>query len=256
MNLSCDITIASAYSSSSQRARVISEDWLARNGFCLACTGEKLKPTPRNTQARDFECIECGHPYELKCTLGEFGNQITDGAYSSMMKRIENSSTPSFLLLGYTSTWSISSFQAIHHLLITPSAIKARKPLAITAKRAGWIGCNILLSQIPREGRIDIVKNGVTVLMEQSRQKFAQSERLIKLSVSDRTWTAEILNLIHGLNKSTFTLQEAYSFENRLAMLYPSNFHIREKIRQQLQVLRDMGFLQFISRGTYRLTRV
>jgi type II restriction enzyme len=32
------------------------------------------------------------------------------------------------------------------------------------------------------------------------------------------------------------------------------NRHVRDKIRQQMQILRDMGLLEFLARGTYRLT--
>jgi len=35
--------------------------------------------------------------------------------------------------------------------------IQERKPLAPTARRAGWIGCNILLGQIPESGKIFLV---------------------------------------------------------------------------------------------------
>jgi len=34
---------------------------------------------------------------------------------------------------------------------------------------------------------------------------------------------------------------------------YPDNQHIKDKVRQQLQVLRDRGYLEFTSRGNYRL---
>jgi hypothetical protein len=34
----------------------------------------------------------------------------------------------------------------------------------------------------------------------------------------------------------------------------PDNKHVKEKMRQQLQVLRDNGFLEFLDRGRYRLT--
>jgi type II restriction enzyme len=47
-------------------------------------------------------------------------------------------------------------------------------------------------------------------------------------------------------------LADVYAFEPRLAALYPGNSHVRPKIRQQLQVLRDKGWLAFNGRGTYR----
>lgn len=33
---------------------------------------------------------------------------------------------------------------------------------------------------------------------------------------------------------------------------YPENHHIREKIRQQLQLLRDKGIIEFVGRGRYK----
>ena len=46
-----------------------------------------------------------------------------------------------------------------------------------------------------------------------------------------------------------------YAFEAQLSQLYPKNRHVKQKIRQQLQVLRDRGYLDFVSRGYYRLRR-
>ena len=34
--------------------------------------------------------------------------------------------------------------------------------------------------------------------------------------------------------------------------LHPDNRHVRDKIRQQLQVLHDLGFVEFLGRGRYR----
>ncbi|WP_297015837.1 hypothetical protein [uncultured Dialister sp.] len=43
-----------------------------------------------------------------------------------------------------------------------------------------------------------------------------------------------------------------YRFEERLQILHPDNHTIRAKIRQQLQLLRDRGLLEFVSPGVYR----
>ncbi|MFN9928569.1 MAG: hypothetical protein ACK53I_16700 [Phenylobacterium sp.] len=41
--------------------------------------------------------------------------------------------------------------------------------------------------------------------------------------------------------------------EARLQAAYPGNNNVRPKIRQQLQVLRDAGWLIFLGKGAYRL---
>ena len=42
-------------------------------------------------------------------------------------------------------------------------------------------------------------------------------------------------------------------FTRELEKLHPDNRHVKDKIRQQLQVLRDLGFLLHIERGVWRL---
>lgn len=42
-----------------------------------------------------------------------------------------------------------------------------------------------------------------------------------------------------------------YHFEEMLAEKHPLNHHIKAKIRQQLQVLRDKGIIEFNGHGTY-----
>ncbi len=52
---------------------------------------------------------------------------------------------------------------------------------------------------------------------------------------------------------STFTLNQLYSAEPVLQMIYPRNTRLRAKIRQQLQVIRDHDRLQFVDNdGLYR----
>jgi type II restriction enzyme len=46
---------------------------------------------------------------------------------------------------------------------------------------------------------------------------------------------------------------ELYAFEGILSARYPGNRHVRAKIRQQLQVLRDKGYLGFDGDGNYTL---
>ncbi len=38
-----------------------------------------------------------------------------------------------------------------------------RKPLSPTARRAGWVGCNIVLQQLPEDGRLDVRKRKVLI---------------------------------------------------------------------------------------------
>ena len=71
-----------------------------------------------------------------------------------------------------------------------------------------------------------------------------------------RGWLLAVMNAVEAAvslgGRPEFTLDDVYSHEARLAALYPANNNVRPKIRQQLQVLRDRGWLEFNGRGTYR----
>src|SRR6266700_4116791 len=111
------------YTSRSQLARILTEAWIASNGYCLACDSDRILQTAVNTQARDFECPQCGHPYELKSSVRPFGKTIVDGAYTSLMRRIETNSVPSFLLMRYSDTSEVTDLTAVHRSLITSELI-------------------------------------------------------------------------------------------------------------------------------------
>jgi len=66
-------------------------------------------------------------------------------------------------------------------------------------------------------------------------------------------WTHDVLDVVDSLQKSSFTLAEVYESEGKLAKRHPRNHFVRDKIRQQLQVLREVGVLAFLGDGQYRL---
>jgi type II restriction enzyme len=241
------------YTSNSQIARVTTEAWVASNGYCLACDANQIFPTKANTEARDFVCAICGHAYELKSSFRPNGLKIVDGAYASMMRRIQGGTVSSFLIMKYAKPWAVIDLVAIHHSLITADVVQERPPLSNTARRSGWVGCNILIAQIPPEGRIAIISDGRSVEKSSARSKFLATERLSSQSPDNRNWSRLLLTQLRSLPTGRFTLQEAYLFEEELSKRYPNNHHIRAKIRQQLQVLRDAGLVRFEGRGTYSL---
>lgn len=68
---------------------------------------------------------------------------------------------------------------------------------------------------------------------------------------TDAVWSCiELMDIRVG---STFTLQEIYSAEDVLRRIYPDNNRIKEKIRQQLQIMRDHERIEFVNQsGIYR----
>lgn len=129
-------------------------------------------------------------------------------------------------------TWSVKNLLLIPSFAFPPSAIIKRKPLAQTARRAGWIGCNIALHQIPAEARISIVVDSQITPANDVRAQFGRVRPLGQISAKERGWTLEVLNAVRRLGKKEFTTSEAYTFSHELERLHPYNRHIRDKIRQ------------------------
>ena len=148
---------------------------------------------------------------------------------------------------------------AVVNLFIVPKhffvrdIIEERKPLALTARRAGWIGSKILLDRVPASGKIHIVQNGVIRPKDVVLEDWQRTLFLRRKSPETRGWLLDVMRCVESLGKRDFTLDEVYGFERKLGELYPGNQNVRPKIRQQLQYLRDRGFIEFISRGSYRL---
>ena len=253
MNLQCSTELALSYKSPSQMARVITEDWCAREVYCPACASDSLLRSPVNTPAIDFECPQCAQFFQLKGLRTWNQRRIVDGAYDAMIRSIRADKVPNLLILQYSSEWLVRNLLLVPRFFFSESIIEKRKPLGALARRAGWIGCNILLSEIPSDGRIDIVRQGQVLPSEQVRREFDRIRGLEDVPPSIRGWTLDVFNAIRCIGKRDFSLKDIYHLEDSLQGRHPSNRNIRPKIRQQLQVLRDMGVLRFVGRGKYSL---
>src|SRR5256885_8043776 len=161
------------YKSASQRARISTEAWGALNFFCSACQSPKLDVAPRNAAAVDYVCPKCASPYQLKSQSKPFGIRIVDAAYSEMKRAILSDRTPNLYILHYDLTrWAVRTVILIPHFAFALSAIECRPPLGPAARRAGWIGCNILLNKIPADARISIVQSGTAVPASEVREAY------------------------------------------------------------------------------------
>jgi type II restriction enzyme len=138
--------------------------------------------------------------YQLKGQQSRIGNSITDGAYAAMMNAIRHDETPNFYFMHYDlASWSIKNLLLIPSFAFPPSAIIKRAPLSSTARRAGWVGCNIALSRIPIEARIAIVTESSISPESNVREKFRRVKPLKEISVTQRGWTLDVLNAIRRL---------------------------------------------------------
>ncbi|MGA2242663.1 MAG: DpnI domain-containing protein [Verrucomicrobiota bacterium] len=137
-----------------------------------------------------------------------------------------------------------------------------RRPLAPTARRAGWIGCNFALSRIPVEARIAVVTESQVAPAAEVRAQFRRVKLLKDISITQRGWTLDVLNIVRRIAEAKradalecggttplspdatchvvpkrghvralqtgFTTSDVCAFERELEKLHPDNRHVRD----------------------------
>ncbi|MBI4344615.1 MAG: restriction endonuclease [Euryarchaeota archaeon] len=255
MKLELRPELAAGYKSHSQIARVLTERWAQENLYCPACPSDTLDAMHPGKPVIDFTCSNCEEKYQLKSHSKPFGYSVANSAYKHKIEALRRGTIPNYLFLQYDpKVYMVQDLFTIPKHFMSESMIERRPPLTKGARRSGWEGSNILLGNLPLDARIPLIDDGREVPRREVRDTWNRFLFLREQSVHSRGWLADVLACVRKLDE-TFTLSDVYTFESRLAELHPRNKHVRPKIRQQLQVLRDHGIVEFLERGTYRVGR-
>lgn len=254
MNLFFDTKLADGYKSPSQIVKILSESWVNNQIYCPNCGHLDIDKYGNNKPVADFFCSNCREDYELKSKKDRMGNKILDGAYGTMIKRLNSANNPNFFFLNYNlDSYKVLNFAVIpKHFFVPEIIIKRSKGLK---DRPEYIMCSIDLKLIPQSGKIFYVKDG----HEECREKVLENWKKTlflreKKEIKAKGWLLDVMMCVDKLGKKEFTLSEVYKFENILSKKHPENKHVKDKIRQQLQFLRDKGYLEFIDSGKYKIS--
>lgn len=253
MNLKNYVKLSDTYKNNSQKTRIFTETFVEEKFYCPYC-GASLISSKNNDEVRDFDCSNCKENYELKSKYGKsLGRKIIDGAYKTMIERISSNSNPNFYFLNYDKTsFEVINFCAVPKYFFMPNMIIPRKKGL--PNRPTYIMCSIDISVIPNSGKIFYIKDKEIiskdkVLNEWNKTLFLKEDN----NIQAKGWLLDIIQCIEKLSDNSFSLSDLYIFESYLKIKHPENNNIQAKIRQQLQVLRDKGFLKFTTRGKYEV---
>ena len=222
--------------------------------FCPVCGAPVLGHYKANKPVADFYCDDCKSDFELKSKRSKtavIGHKIADGAYRTMIERITSLRNPHLFVMTYAN-FSVNNLLIIPKFFFVPDIIEKRKPLPDTARRAGWTGCNINIGNIPDSGKIFIVKDSQQENKSRVVDQYQRTLSLQTTKIESRGWLLDVLKCVERIPKVDFSLDEVYAFVDELQKKHPDNQFVRDKIRQQLQYLRDKGFIKFTSRGHYQ----
>ena len=245
--------LGAIYTSKSQKSRVLTELWVEENMYCPVCGNCSVSKYPANTPVADFFCPSCKADFELKSKDVKSPRQprvIVDGSWNTMLARLRSASNPHLLFM-LRQDAHIQNFIFISNFFFSPSVIAQRTPLSSKARRAGWRGCNILYGAIPAIGKIPLIAEGIPVPRHVVDEAYKRSCALSMDRLAARGWLLDVMKCVENIKKDNFSLKDMYAFIPYFRERHPQNAHIEEKIRQQLQMLRDRGLIQFVSRGTY-----
>lgn len=254
MNLHFDFKEANGYKRGSQIARVTTEAWVAQNMYCPVCGAPMLKHYKNNMPVADFFCTNCKSDFELKSkqsNTGNIGKKIEDGAYDTMIERITSRHNPNLFVMVHDDC-NVRNFLIIPNYFFVPDIIIKRPPLGPKARRAGWEGCKIDVENIPDSGKIYIIRNSKEEDKTKVIAQYQKSLGLKKNRIDSRGWLFAVLKCIEHIPNEYFTLKQVYDFADELHKKFPNNNTVKDKIRQQLQFLRDKGFIRFVSPGVYK----
>lgn len=131
MDLQLNSSLKSGYYSGAQIARVVTEDWLARNMYCPICGKPKINHYDPNKPVADFYCDNCSSDFELKSKSnkrGSLGRVISDGAFATMIERITSLRNPNFFFLTHYQN-EVINLMLVPNSFFSPSIIIRRNRL-------------------------------------------------------------------------------------------------------------------------------
>jgi HKD family nuclease len=106
------------------------------------------------------------------------------------------------------------------------------------------------LCKLEKKGRINFTKNNLVKELLKNFEAKAKSLQRPQPTHNDLVgWTKLVFD---QLPIGEFTTNQTYVYENEFANLYPENRNIKAKIRQQLQVLRDIGLIEHVGKSKWR----
>ena len=133
------------------------ENYVKNKIKCIRCNNNNFEKYKTNEKSKDLFCLDCSQKYQIKakCVTQKQVNNIINknqfktigGQYSTTINNI--SENIDYLIILYEKTsYQIKNILYIKNEYINTECIIPRKPLSLTAKRAGWQGCNIIFNNL------------------------------------------------------------------------------------------------------------
>lgn len=232
-----------------QMVREMSERWACTSVRCPYC-GEGFERV--NRPVTDLRCTnpQCGELWELKSAEWTVRDKRVWAAGGlEAMLRVLGEGGRNFAFLRYrrrgADEYDVRDLFFIPKWLMTRHIITNERELK---NRRGYWMHNITIGHLPESARVPVILAGRSRHFTEVLRQWQDLQRSL---LEPGGWTSDVLCCVQSLARSEFTVKDMYAFEGRLQLAHPGSGHVREKIRQQLQVLERMGLVARVARGRY-----
>lgn len=104
-------------------------------------------------------------------------------------------------------SYEINDFLIIPKYFFVEDIIEKRKPLGQHARRAGWVGCNILINNVPNIGKIYYVKNGLFLSKNEVMENWNRTTFIKTTSnIEEKGWIFDVLKCVEKIRRPIFDL--------------------------------------------------
>jgi phosphatidylserine/phosphatidylglycerophosphate/cardiolipin synthase-like enzyme len=109
-----------------------------------------------------------------------------------------------------------------------------------------------IIARVPKEKRIKFEKSEKDLFPKYEPEDDLYDGGVKTIVDTLSGWRLDTFNVVSEIPANLFKLKQVYACKQNLQELHPENRNVEAKIRQQLQELRDLGLIEFISKGVYR----
>lgn len=118
---------------------------------CPICKEKALLKYKTNEKSKDIKCDKCNSEFQIKATRSNTTKnnslKLLGAEYNTTLSSIHNNIH--YIVFIYSvenNRYTIKNIIFVDCININEKCIIARKPLSITAKRAGWQGCYLVFN--------------------------------------------------------------------------------------------------------------
>ncbi|MBQ9874467.1 MAG: hypothetical protein IJM30_08375 [Thermoguttaceae bacterium] len=225
-------------------ARGIMADWPRDFLYCPKCGGFPVSTREYVYTFHKLKCLTCDNGFEVISQFEREREKLVWGEYWSIEHRFRTNDIYDLLVLAYSETTRIIDLSFVPRVCLDFDSLGKNGVAAV-----------IDLAAIPSQGKINLYRDGLTRDKSEVVDCYKRANFLFGDVKESKGWLMDVLYCAECLGKKEFALSELYKFVDYLKQRRPNNKNIEAKIRQQLQILRDKKYLEFTTRGNYRLLR-